>query len=48
MAMNRIQFQAGLSLPAFLLRSLAQMNNALMHWKHPVGRKDSAAQAAAT
>jgi len=30
------------------LRSLAQMSNARMHWKHPDGRKDSSAQAAAT
>jgi hypothetical protein len=30
------------------LRSLAQMGNARMHWKHLVGHKDSAAQAAAT
>ncbi|SCX28079.1 hypothetical protein SAMN05216317_101133 [Nitrosomonas eutropha] len=43
MAMNRIQFQEGLSLPAFL-----GMSNVRMHWKRHVGRKDSAARAAAT
>ena len=47
MAMNRIQFQPGLSLPAFHAQ-FGTEEQCVAHWKRYVGRKASVAQSATT
>ncbi len=47
MTVNRIQFQTGLSLLAFLT-NFGTDENVRMHWERPVDHKDSVARAAAT